>query len=61
MQVDGEPVEDEEEEDDVSESDEDEEAAIEKAIMKKYPDYKQCLQILNDLKKQYPQTGINGE
>lgn len=41
-------IEAEEEESDVDESDEDE--AIDKAIAKKFPEFKQCLEILVDLK-----------
>lgn len=41
--------------------DEDEEEAIDRAIQKKHPDFMKVVQILADLKKNYPQTGINGE
>lgn len=41
--------------------DEDEAAALDKAIAKKFPDFKQAVQIIEDLKKMYPQTGLNGE
>ena len=41
--------------------DDDEEDAIEKAISKKFPEYKKCVQLIEDLKKQFPQTSLNGE
>ena len=39
----------------------DEEEDLDKLIVKKFPDFKKACQILDDLKKQFPQTGINGE
>ena len=44
--------EEEEESDEIS--DNDEEDAIEKAICKKFPEYKQVVKIIADLKKQFP-------
>lgn len=41
--------------------DDEEEDAVEKAILKKFPDFKECLQIIEKLKEIFPQTGINGE
>ena len=58
--IEGQQEEEEDDESDIDESDE-EEDAIDKAIAKKFPEFKQCVQILQDLKDQYPQTGINGE
>lgn len=34
---------------------------MERAICKKYPEYKRAVAIIEELKKQYPQTSINGE
>lgn len=39
----------------------DENEAIERQISKKYPEYKRALLVIDELKKQYPQTSINGE
>ena len=50
---------DESEEDDIE--DDDEEDAVDRAIQKKYPDYKLVLGIIDQLKEQYPQTDLNGE
>ena len=41
--------------------DEDEDEAIDRAIQKKYPDFQKCVQLIEELKKNFPQTGINGE
>lgn len=49
----------EESDDDIS--DDDEEDAIEKAISKKFPDFKYVSKLIADLKKQFPQTSLNGE
>ena len=51
----------EEESDEEDISDEDEDDAIDKAIIKKFPEFKQVTKIIEDLKKTFPQTGINGE
>ena len=48
-------------ESDVSEDDQEAEDAIDKAISKKYPDYKVAVQIIEDLRKTFPQTNLNGE
>lgn len=48
-----------ESESDISDGEEDD--AVIKTICKKYPDYKTCLNILSELKKQFPQTSLNGE
>ena len=50
-----------ESEEDVEVDDEDEAAALDKAIAKKFPDFKLAVQLIEDLKQQYPQTGLNGE
>lgn len=41
--------------------DDNEEDAIDRAISKKFPEFKKCVQLLEDLKKQFPQTNLNGE
>ena len=55
--------EEEEEEETDSELDDEEEGddAIEKRITKAFPDYKQCVQLIEELREQFPQTDINGE
>lgn len=58
------PVEEQDQE--VSETDSDLEEgegqeALERAISKKFPEYKRAVGIIEELKKQYPQTSINGE
>ena len=47
----------ESEEDEVDDDDDE----IDKLIAKKFPDFKTAVQIINELKKIFPQTGINGE
>lgn len=54
--IDGQAVADDEdgsEEDEIDEDD-DEEDEIDKMLSKKFPDFKQCCQIISNLKKQYP-------
>lgn len=36
-------------------------SAFDRSISKKYPDYLKCVQLIEELKKQFPQTGLNGE
>jgi hypothetical protein len=55
-QVDG--AEEESEDDDIDDEDDED---IDKTIQKKFPDYKHACHLIEELKKQYPQTGINGE
>jgi hypothetical protein len=54
-------IQEQSESEEVSEDDEDEDAAIDRAIGKKYPEFKKCVQLIEDLKTQFPQTGLNGE
>ena len=41
--------------------DEDEEEALDRTIQKKFPDFMKVVQLVADLRKNFPQTGINGE
>lgn len=55
------PQEDEEEEDEDDLEDDDEEDAVDKAIAKKYPEFRNVLEIIERLRKTFPQTDLNGE
>lgn len=54
-------TEDAEEESEDEDIDDEDDEDLDKAIQKKFPDYKQACHLIDELKKQFPQTGINGE